>query len=316
MIVTLTANPSLDRTIETERFVREGVNRTTTTHVDAGGKGVNVTRALTANGFASIAVLPSGGPEGAQLLALLDAEQLAVRAVPIRAAIRSNITIAEPNGATTKFNEPGPLLADDELDQLDRALLAAAAGADWAVLSGSLPRGVPTNLYARLTDRLHEAGVRVAVDASGEVLNDALPATPDLIKPNREELEQATGLPAETIQETLQAIDRIRLDGARAVLASLGPDGAVLVDETGRYHAGARANGVPRSTVGAGDSLLAGFLSQGGVGAEALAEGVAWGTAAVTLPGSRMPRHADIDRTAVQITVIEEEYPHESARHA
>lgn len=302
MIVTFTANPSVDRTSEVEQLTRGAVMRARAIRVDAGGKGVNVTRALSANGHASLAVLPSGGAEGAQLLALLEEERLRVRAVAIAGAIRANVTIVEPDGTTTKINEPGPLLGAAEVAELADALLTAARGADWAVLSGSLPPGAPADLYATLTRSLHAAGVRVAVDTEGDLLRRTLSASPDVIKPNRRELAQSSGIPVDGLDTALAAIDRLRAAGARTVLASLGRDGAVLADRTGTHHATATVTA--RSTVGAGDATLAGFLAAGGVGLQALAEATAWGTAAVSLPGSRMPHPADIDRGAVVINSL------------
>ncbi len=305
MIVTFTANPSVDRTSEVEQLSRGAVMRAHAIRVDAGGKGVNVTRALSANGHASLAVLPSGGAEGAQLLALLQDERLRVQAVPISGAIRANVTIVEPDGTTTKINEPGPTLSATEVAALTDALLATADSADWAVLSGSLPPGAPADLYATLTDALHAEGVRVAVDAGGDLLRRTLSASPDVIKPNRRELERASGLTVDDLATARAAIDRLQLAGARTVLASLGHDGAVLADETGIHHAAAAVTA--RSTVGAGDATLAGFLAAGGAGPDALTEAVAWGTAAVSLPGSRMPHPTDIDRGAVVITSLNTE---------
>jgi 1-phosphofructokinase len=304
MIVTFTANPSVDRTAELDRLVRGAVTRLSGIRVDAGGKGVNVTRALTANGAPSVAVLPVGGAEGAQLAALLASERLDVRAVPIAHAIRSNVTIVERDGTTTKLNEPGPELSAGDIRELTTELLAAAAGADWAVLSGSLPPGAPADLYARLTERLHAAGVRVAVDTAGDSLRAVLPSHPDLIKPNAHELADAAGMPVTDAATALTAIARLRRAGARSVLASLGAGGALLVEDGHAYLAQAVA-ATPRSTVGAGDAALAGFLAAGGSGPAALAEAVAWGTAAVSLPGSRMPAPEDIDRSAIQLTPID-----------
>jgi 1-phosphofructokinase len=316
MIVTFTANPSVDRTLEIPELARGAVIRATRTRVDGGGKGVNVTRALVANGQASIAVLPSGGAEGAQLLALLEAAQLAVRPVPIAGAIRANVTIVEPDGTTTKVNEPGPTLSDDELAELTGSLLQAAMGADWAVLSGSLPPGAPPDLYATLTTRLHAQGVRVAVDTDGAGLPAAFAAAPDLVKPNQRELAEASGVAVLDRADALAAVHRIRSAGARTVLASLGADGALLVEDGGVYHGSAEV-GAHRSTVGAGDAMLAGFLAAGGSGVEALAEAVAWGTAAVSLPGSRMPGPTDLNRHAVKTTQLNtEEVAREHAHYA
>jgi 1-phosphofructokinase len=316
MIVTFTANPSVDRTLEISELTRGAVIRATRTRVDGGGKGVNVTRALAANGHPSIAVLPSGGAEGAQLMALLEAEQLLVRPVPIAGAIRANVTIVEPDGATTKINEPGPTLSDEEVAGLTDALLRAADGADWAVLSGSLPPGAPADWYATLTVRLHEQGVRVAVDTDGAGLPATFAAAPDLVKPNQRELAQASGAAVHGRADALAAVDLIRAAGARTVLASLGADGALLVDDSGAYHGSAEVS-APRSTVGAGDAMLAGFLAAGGSGVEALANAVAWGAAAVSLPGSRMPGPNDLDRDAVKTTQLNtEEVAREHAHYA
>lgn len=306
MIVTFTANPSLDRTAELDALVPGEVLRTSPARVDAGGKGVNVTRALHANGIASVAVLPSGGFEGQQLAGLLAAEGLHTKTVPIAGRIRANITIAEADGTTTKLNEPGPLLDEAEVAALGEALVQTASGSSWVVLAGSLPPGAPADLYAELTERLHHIGARVAVDAEGPLLRATLAAGPDVIKPNDEELADATGLPVETPQDAVAAARVLQEHGARTVLASLGARGAVLVDEDGAHHATALVRR-PRSTVGAGDATLAGFLSAGAAHPEALTTAVAWGAAAVSLPGSRMPSPADLDMAAVRLVALDSE---------
>jgi 1-phosphofructokinase len=315
MIVTFTANPSVDRTAEVDAIIRGAVLRARSVRLDGGGKGVNVTRALTAHGHRSVAVLPNGGAEGAQLLALLAAEGLEVRTVPVTGAVRANVTIVEPDGTTTKINEPGPALAPAEVDSLVEALLGVAAGAEWVVLSGSLPPGAPQDLYASLTRRLRLTGARVAVDTDGPLLRAALAGQPDLVKPNQRELAEASGVPVRGPNDALVAIDRLREAGARGVLASLGPAGAVLVDDSGAHDATAPV-ATRRSTVGAGDALLAGFLAAGGKGPAALAEAVAWGSAAVSLPGSGMPVPANIDRSAVRVRSLEpRQVTHAHARH-
>jgi 1-phosphofructokinase len=276
--------------------------------VDAGGKGVNVTRALHANGVASVAVLPVGGHEGNQLLGLLQEQELRVRTVPITGAVRANVTIAEPDGTTTKFNEPGPVLTLAEIDRLAVKVIETARErhCEWAVLAGSLPPGVPLDLYADLVRELHAAGVRVAVDCDGPLLQATLAAGPDLVKPNRRELAEATGLEVRTPEDAVAAAHALIGAGAGAVLASLGSRGAVLVDPAGgaTAHHASSVVGAPRSTVGAGDASLAGFLAGGAHGPDALVEAVTWGAAAESLPGSRMPGPADLDRRAVTVTEL------------
>ena len=300
MIVTLTANPSVDRTIEVDALVRGAVLRASANRVDPGGKGVNISRALVAHRLRTLAVLPTGGVEGHQLAGLLAADGIETALVPIVGSVRCNISVAEPDGTVTKLNETGPSLGPGELDAMAEALVAAARGADWVVLAGSLPPGAPTDYYATLIKELGSLGVRIALDSSEAAFDRALDAEPDLVKPNRQELAEAAGVPVRTFGEAVAAAQRLRDRGARAVLASLGADGAVLVDEAGAAYGEAVAVS-PRSSVGAGDAMLAGFLAAGGAGINALAEALAWGAAAVSLPGSRMPAPADLDRGAVRI---------------
>jgi 1-phosphofructokinase len=303
MIVTVTLNPSLDRAMDVGRLERGEVIRATAAHLDPGGKGVNVSRALLANGVPSVAVLPCGGDEGGQLVRLLKAEGVEVLAVPIAGRTRSNITLAEPDGTVTKVNEPGPALVRAEFDEITDRVLTRAGTADWVVLCGSVPPGLPADAYAQLCRRLRAAGIRVAVDTSGPALREAAMAGATLLKPNRDELAEVVGAPRGGLRDlggVVAAAQRLRAWGAGTVLASLGADGAVLVD-AGGVVAGTCPVTRPRSTVGAGDALLAGFLAGGAHGAAALAEGLAWGAAAVSLPGSRMPGPADLIRHNVTI---------------
>ena len=301
MIVTLTANPSVDRTIEVTELRPGTVIRARASRVDAGGKGVNVARALAAHGHKAKAVLPSGGAEGAQLEALLTGSGMDLLSVRIAGSIRANVTVVEADGTTTKLNEPGPRLSRDELGALAATLSDAAASAEWAVLSGSLSPGAPADWYAGLIRRLRGTGPRVAIDSSGPPLARAVTAQPDLIKPNREELAELTGRPIDTIADVVGAAAALTDRGVHTVLASLGPAGAVLARGNTAWHATAVAI-EPRSTVGAGDALLAGYLAAGADGPGALAEAVAWGSAAAALPGSRLPGPGDISHTGVSVT--------------
>ena len=300
MIVTLTLNPSLDRTVDIAELTRGAVIRAGSARLDPGGKGVNVTRALLANGAASRAVLPCGGDEGEQLARLLHAEGVDVIAVPIAAHTRSNVSLAERDGTITKINEPGAPLSPAELDAVVAAVARTAARPGWVAACGSLPPGVPVGFYADLCRRCAEQGIQVAVDTSGPALLAAIEARPALIKPNRDELAAAVGRPIATIQDAVDAAQVLRSRGARSVLVSLGADGAVLVCDDG-VTVGEADVARPRSTVGAGDALLAGFLAAGAHGPGAIAEALAWASAAVALPGSRMPGPADIQRSGVRI---------------
>ncbi|MER7807399.1 1-phosphofructokinase [Streptomyces sp900116325] len=301
MILTVTPNPSLDRTYELPGLTRGAVLRATYDRVDPGGKGINVSRAVAAAGHRTIAVAPLGGPEGALLARLLGEHGIEAAGVPIVGSTRINVTLVEPDGTLTKVNAVGPEITVAEAEALLDAVRTRSATTDWIVCSGSLPRGLSSQWYAELVARSHRAGARIALDTSGAALIAALPERPDVVKPNAEELAEAVGRPLETVGDAVKAAEELRERGARAVLASLGADGQLLVDGTGTYFGSARVDAV-RSNVGAGDASLAGFLTAGGRGPAALAAAVAHGAAAVQLPGSVMPTPAELDLSAVTTT--------------
>lgn len=308
MIITFTPNPSIDRTVGFRELRRGAVNRASSSRIDPGGKGVNVSRALAEQGATTIAVLPESGPEGHLMADLLEDAGVRRSGVPIRESIRLNITAVEPDGTTTKLNEPGPRLDEGEvrhlLDSVTTCIRATAEEPVWVVACGSLPPGAPTDLHARLVRSAQGAGARVAVDSSGAPLSAAVEAGPDVIKPNRVELEELVGSDLSTLGEVVDVAADLVSGSVGTVVVSLGRDGAVLVDATGAAHAVAAIER-PRSTVGAGDCLLAGLLhdlATGRPAPEALRTGVLWGAAAVALPGSRVPGPADLDGIPVTVT--------------
>ncbi|MFD7164152.1 1-phosphofructokinase [Streptomyces violascens] len=300
-ILTVTPNPSLDRTYEVPGLERGEVLRATGERVDPGGKGVNVSRAVAAAGHRTVAVMPLGGAPGALVQELLGAEGIEVAPVPVAGHTRSNISVAEPDGTLTKINAPGPQLTATESELLLDTVRKHSGRADWIACCGSLPRGLAPQWYADLVARAHAAGAKVALDTSGPSLIAALRERPDVVKPNAEELAQAVGRPLATVGDAVKAAEEVRELGAGAVLASLGADGQLLVTASGTYFASAPVATV-RSNVGAGDASLAGFLAAGGEGPRALAAAVAHGAAAVQLPGSVMPAPGDLDPAAVTVT--------------
>jgi 1-phosphofructokinase len=301
VIITVTPNPSIDRTLEIASLTPGGVHRATAEHEEPSGKGVNVSRALTRNGVASLAILPVGGSSGAQLELLLRAEQVDSDTIPISEAIRVNISLTEPGGRATKINATGPKLSAAELRRLTDTLLDRVHEGDWVVASGSLPRGVDCDYYATVCRLVHEAGVRFALDTSGEPFLAGLSAGPDVIKPNIEELEEAVGRPIGTLGDAVGAAQQLIERGARSAVVSMGPDGALLIRPDQVLHAWAQALN-PRSTIGAGDALLAGFIAGGGDGEKALREAVAWGTAAVGMEGSHVPIVTEQHRSLVHLS--------------
>ncbi|MGR0221202.1 1-phosphofructokinase family hexose kinase [Agromyces sp. ZXT2-6] len=314
MIVTLTVNPSLDRTVELDHELLRGeVQRVARNVEEPGGKGVNVTRALVASAVASVAVLPGRADD--PLVLSLGAAGLPVVTVPIAARLRSNITITEPGGVTTKLNEPGPALTDAEQAALVAAVVEQAADAAWLVLAGSLPPSLDPAFYVRIVRESRAAGVtaRIAVDTSGAPLAALLDSGEpvDLIKPNGEELAELAGEPdADALEadpeRVAEVAARLAPRGIRSALVTLGAAGAVHVRGEEAWFAPAPRI-TPRSTVGAGDSSLAGFLLALTEGAEperALAQAVAHGAAAASLPGSAVPSRELADASTITVTRI------------
>lgn len=309
-VVTLTPNPSLDLTYELGRLVHGEVQRANEASVEAGGKGINVSRSLVANGVPSRAVAPIGGPSGEQFLSLVAESGMEVVGVPVDGAVRMNVSLVESGGVGTKINASGPRLSREELERLLDKTAEVAGGASWLVLCGSLPPGAPSDLHARAAIMGRESGCRVAVDTSGPplgaVFETGADAAPDLIKPNLEELAELSGRELHTFGDVAGAAEDVRGRGVGTVLVSLGADGAILVDGEGFLHADTPPF-TPASTVGAGDALLAGFLFRSLEAGDAesrqasLIEAVAWGAAATRLPGSRGPGPGDLDREAVSL---------------
>ncbi|AXJ09624.1 1-phosphofructokinase family hexose kinase [Arthrobacter sp. PM3] len=328
MIVTLTANPSLDRTVALPGpLLRGEVQRAVSVRQESGGKGVNVSRALVASGLKTVAVLP--GAEADPVLTGLRDTDVPFAALPIGEPLRSNVALTEPGGVTTKINEPGPVLSADQQEALISLLLDRARGAAWVVLAGSLPPGVPADFYATVTRRLRsmfdgEAAPRVAVDSSGEPLAAAVSGDasgkPDLLKPNAEELAELAAAAGFTTNKTAEELEAdpeaaaaaasaVVRSGVGAVLATLGSKGAVLVTADGAWLA-THPPVTAVSTVGAGDSSLAGYLlasSQGAAPVDCLRQAVAHGAAAASLPGSTVPAVNQTTPDAVTITALKKD---------
>ncbi|WP_461173700.1 1-phosphofructokinase family hexose kinase [Arthrobacter sp. Z1-9] len=328
MIVTFTANPSLDRTVALPGPLQRGeVQRAVSVSQESGGKGVNVSRALVASGLESVAVLP--GADSDPVLAGLRESGVPFVSLPINEPLRTNVALTEPGGVTTKINEPGPLLDADQQEALMKLLLESSRGASWVVLAGSLPPGFPADFYATVARRIRSAGngnaPQIAVDSSGAPLAAAVSSDgagngsgkPDLLKPNAEELAElaaAAGFASPATADELEAdpaaaaaaATAVVRSGVGAVLATLGSKGAVLVTAGGAWLA-THPPVTAVSTVGAGDSALAGYLlahGQGAAPADCLRQAVAHGAAAASLPGSTVPAVHQTTPDAVTITAL------------
>ncbi len=316
MIVTFTANPSIDKTMSLSHPLARGeLNRAAATMSEPGGKGINVARCLHAAGAPVTAVL---GIADDPLLHALHRLGLQVESPDPEPGIsvRVNVTLTEPDGTTTKINEPGQPLTQHRFLDTTRRLLALSPGASWVVLSGSLPPGAPANWYAVLARQLRASEAKIVVDASEEPLRQlaaSLPTSPiALLKPNSVELAQLTGGDPVDIEmaaadgnfdRVLEASRRLIKQGVGSVLCTLGAVGAVLTTPSGAWFA-QPAQVTVRSTVGAGDASLSGYIlaeTAGESPAACLARAVAYGCAAASLPGSTLPTPSQVNVDGIRV---------------
>jgi 1-phosphofructokinase family hexose kinase len=287
LIVTLTVNPAIDRTISVDRLAFEDRAYINSSRESAGGRGINASRVIQSFGGQTLAVLISGGDTGKRLEEHLSGCGYPIAVVPIQNDIRTNLTITDKQGLTVNLNEAGPTLSKSELAHVERVVLQSLRKAQWLMVCGSLPPGVPPSFYARLIAMAREKKVKTLLDADGDALREGLDAHPTVVAPNQQEAERLLGRTLLTRAHFLEAAFQIRAMGAESVLLSVGSRGAV----------GAFADGLlealpPRidalCPIGSGDALAAAYTwsaSRNASPAEALRWGVAAGTASARLPG-------------------------------
>lgn len=289
MITTVTLNPAFDRTLTVKRFRYGEVNRTDAVREDLGGKGINVAKILKSLGDEACAIGFLGEGNLGNFRHLLDQEGLMHEFIPVAGKTRTNLKLIETSShLTTDINEPGFSVSGEQIAGLEKMIQGCARNSHYVVFSGSLPKGAPDDLYKTLMKKV--GGIaRTVLDADGAILLAGLEAGPYLIKPNREELEKALGKNLVGTEKLKEAgLDLIRRYGITYVLISMGGEGSLLIGEGIAYRAPALKVEV-RGTVGAGDSMLAGFLhglEQGDGPKEALKWATACGALAVSREGT------------------------------
>ncbi len=306
MIVTVTLNPCLDRTLTVPHLSLNEVLRASAVRLDWGGKGFNVSRALPALGAESLAMGLVGGATGERLERGLASLGIATDLVAIAGETRTNTVVAEAGSERyLKVNEPGPAVQAGELAAfLDRAGARIRRGDLW-ILSGSLPRGMPADVYARLVRRVQAAGARALLDASGEPLRQGCAAGPYLVKPNAVEAAEVTGRVIRSEADARDAARRLLGQGVEVVALSLGADGLLLA--AGQQMVRARPPRIQaRTPAGAGDALLAGLawaLERGLSLVEMAGWGVAAGTAAARNEGVGPGTRAEVEALYPQVEI-------------
>lgn len=297
VITTVTLNPALDEAVSVEQFSLGSTNRCALDALDPGGKGVNASRVIARMGRETMALGFVGGVTGNMLREKLDAEGLLHAFDDVEELTRLNVMMYEhAGGRRTRLYLPGPHVHLERIAALKIHLEQVPFGG-YVVLGGSVPPGLPPEIYRDLVHFLALRDVQCIVDTSGIALARALEAFPALIKPNLEEASEVLGRPLRSDDEILAAAYDLQRRGAQRVVISRGADGAIGVGPGEAWKA------VPprieaRSTVGSGDSMVAGLaiaLSEGGTLKEGLMLGTATGCATAMVPGTKLCRRSDVD---------------------
>ena len=259
MIYTVTLNPALDYIVQVDELKTGQINRATEEQIFPGGKGINVSMVLKNLGHDSVALGFVAGFTGNQLIRELQQRGVRSDFISVEGGMtRINVKVKGKN--ETEINGAGPKVSPLAVQVLMIQMERLKSG-DMLVLSGSIPNSIPEDIYERLMKRLKGRGVDVVVDTTGPCLMDTLACESFLIKPNHYELGELFGVSIETKQDAKIYAEKLQKMGAKNVLVSMASEGAVLLDEHGVYHESEAPKGVVKNSVGAGDSMIAGFLA-------------------------------------------------------
>lgn len=297
-IITLTVNPALDKSAHFTGLVPEQKIRCQEPSFDAGGGGINVSKAIARLNGASLALFTAGGPTGEMIKELLLKEGIEVDPITVQNWTRESFVAVDDNtNSQYRFGFPGAALSDSEKEMILEKVKAIPT--DFLVLSGSLNESLPTDFYKKIAEIAKKSNIKVIVDTSGESLQKVLETGVYLIKPNVGELAKLVGVASLEMEEVNEAAKKIiATGGAEIVVVSLGPQGAVLVTRDSYDYVPA-PNVVKKSTVGAGDSMVGGMvwaLSQNKSLQEVLRWGVACGSAATMNEGTQLFKIEDANR--------------------
>ena len=260
MIITVTLNPAMDKTMILDGIEIGEVNRADSVRNDVGGKGINVSKVLKAFGTDSVATGFLGGILEDLFHKELKKLEIEDRFISVEGNTRTNIKLVDrKNSTNTDINEPGPLISSSELEKFLRIFNDAVHEGDLVVLSGGIPQNIPSDIYGTLTRKAKEKGAKVVVDADGEALSHALKEIPYMIKPNEKELAAFLGKEVLSEQEIIEEAKAFVKKGIHKVLVSRGEKGSVFVTEN-TVHIGRGIKVEVKSTVGAGDSMVAALV--------------------------------------------------------
>jgi 1-phosphofructokinase/tagatose 6-phosphate kinase len=316
MIITVTLNAAIDKSLSVPNFRLGRRHRTVDQHTMAGGKGVNIARTLKTLGQPVIATGFAGGPTGTQIVEQLTDESILNDFVRIRDDSRTNTSVLDPtNGEQTEINQHGPQVTPREVELFHDKLLYLARGAALVVIAGSLPRGVESDLYAVLIRELHKLNVLTVVDTDGDALRHAVRAEPGVVSPNVLEAEELVGHEFNDDRERTAAVQEI---------VALGPREAIMTVDDGCFAQVLNVDGVPAlqrvfieprepvAAIGSGDALLAGYVAARYTGAspeECLRFGVACGAESTRHLGAGVIDPREVERLTAEVVVQAVEAP-------
>lgn len=308
MIVTVTMNPAIDKTVEIDALARGSLNRISRVEYDAGGKGINVSRTIRVLGGVSIATGFLGGNNGRIIEKALRDSFIVSDFVWVEGETRTNTKIFEASGELTELNEPGPVITRERMEELLQKLAGYAGGDTLFILSGSIPQGVDPQIYGEIIRLVHKKGSLVLLDADGELFRRALEAGPDMIKPNRTELEEYARMDYwASEEELLETAKKLEAQGVSRAAVSLGKGGALFLLEGFRAKCPSLSVQA-HSTVGAGDAMVAALAyawSERLDGRETVRLCMAASAGAVTTVGTKPPSRALVEELKKQV-IIEE----------
>ena len=304
-IITLCLNPAIDVHCDIADFAPYHENLAQVTHRDAGGKGINISRALCANGVENLAFVVLGEENAASFEQDLLRDGLNIRTLTVTGRIRENITCHTPGVPETRISFEGFSMGEEQLYSVYEQLCDCVGPDTVLTFTGRFPTGVSANSMKELLCRFAQKGSRLVIDSKSVSLADLMELKPWLIKPNEEEIAAYLGRKISTPEEAVEGALQLNRGGVENVLISLGAQGAVLVCDKGVFTATAPKVDVC-STVGAGDSAIAGFLAAYACGAEpasCLRTAVAYGSAACTTQGTAAPGRETIAQLLPQVQI-------------
>ena len=276
MIYTITFNPALDYIVKMDEFNLGNVNRSNNEFVYAGGKGINVSIVLNNLGVKSKALGFIAGFTGDEIERRVREFGCDTEFIKLKEGM-SRINVKIKADVESEINGGGPDISSEALEELYKKLDTLTVG-DILVLAGSIPKTMPTDVYERIMERLQEKNIKFIVDATGESLLKVLKYNPFLIKPNHHELGELFGVKLNSKEEIIEYAKKLKDMGAQNVIISMAGDGAVLIDSNGEVTTSNVPKGIVKNSVGAGDSMVAGFIA-GYLNSEKIEDGFKLGVA-------------------------------------